>query len=409
MNSGILISACLIVKNEAKNLDRCLKSVQGLADEIVAVDTGSTDETINILKHYGASVYCHDWQNDFSLHRNQAISYTKGRWIFIIDADEEVCFAEDSSPEKVRQFLCQLKSKFPCSAVLLRDIQKGSSVMQFYTSRFFRQGTVRYEGIVHNQPQVKGMAMICPMMFIKHYGYDLAPEQKEQKFQRTKTLLLKQVKEKKIENGLPYFYLCQLYANNLNAKEAVVWGEKYGEYCEKNKVEKEKTNLSHSYTMAKQYMKIGNAQKTSEWLNKGNALLKGDLDLTAATLEFAIWQKDKDLEMNAARDFVELYKIFTKDSMQMQGKFVFSMRTDILAIVYMHLATCCLQKGGESLKALFGILGEMPVPFREGLMKELNERLSQSVVPFQFKSTAEKEEASTVTKTEETILTTLQV
>ncbi|MFZ2655904.1 MAG: glycosyltransferase family 2 protein, partial [Victivallales bacterium] len=83
------LSVCMIVKNEEAFLGRCLKSVVDHVDEIIIVDTGSTDRTVGIAKSFGARIYYHPWQDDFSLHRNQSISYARGRWIFIIDADEE--------------------------------------------------------------------------------------------------------------------------------------------------------------------------------------------------------------------------------------------------------------------------------------------------------------------------------
>ncbi len=87
MNS---ISLCMITKNEEDYLPRCLESVRALADEIIIVDTGSTDRTIAIARENGASVYHHSWEEDYSKHRNQSISYAAGKWILIMDADEVI-------------------------------------------------------------------------------------------------------------------------------------------------------------------------------------------------------------------------------------------------------------------------------------------------------------------------------
>ncbi len=89
------ISACMIVKNEEKLLPQCLESIKDFVDKIIIVDTGSTDRTIEIAKSYGAKIFHHPWENDFSKHRNQSISYATGDWIFVLDGDEEVIQWDD--------------------------------------------------------------------------------------------------------------------------------------------------------------------------------------------------------------------------------------------------------------------------------------------------------------------------
>jgi len=84
------ISLCMITKDEEDFLSQCLDSVKTLVDEIVIVDTGSTDKTVAIAKSYGAKIYHHPWENDYSKHRNQSISYATGEWILIMDADEVI-------------------------------------------------------------------------------------------------------------------------------------------------------------------------------------------------------------------------------------------------------------------------------------------------------------------------------
>jgi len=83
------LSLCMIVKNEERNLARCLDSVRGLLDEFVIVDTGSTDATPRIAAEYGARVIPFDFSRvDFAAARNHAIAHASGRWILFLDADE---------------------------------------------------------------------------------------------------------------------------------------------------------------------------------------------------------------------------------------------------------------------------------------------------------------------------------
>ncbi|MCL1894593.1 MAG: glycosyltransferase [Holophagaceae bacterium] len=88
------LSLAMIVKNEADNLEKCLQSVMGLVDEMVVVDTGSFDDTINIAKKCGARVEEFVWTDSFAEARNVSLRYCTGDWILILDADELIDHAE---------------------------------------------------------------------------------------------------------------------------------------------------------------------------------------------------------------------------------------------------------------------------------------------------------------------------
>ncbi|MBI1968610.1 tetratricopeptide repeat protein [Candidatus Woesearchaeota archaeon] len=82
------ISLCMIVKNEEAVLRQCLESIQGLVDEIIIVDTGSTDKTKEIASAFGAKIYDFAWCDDFAAARNESLKHATGEWILILDADE---------------------------------------------------------------------------------------------------------------------------------------------------------------------------------------------------------------------------------------------------------------------------------------------------------------------------------
>jgi len=86
----VTISLCMIVKNEENCLEKCLGSLKGLVDEMIVVDTGSTDRTKEISNAFGAKVYDFKWTGDFSEARNFSFSKATCDYIYSADADEEL-------------------------------------------------------------------------------------------------------------------------------------------------------------------------------------------------------------------------------------------------------------------------------------------------------------------------------
>jgi glycosyltransferase involved in cell wall biosynthesis len=80
----------MIVRNEERHLASCLASLEGVVDEIVVVDTGSTDDSVDIANGHGARVFHHLWADDFSTPRNVSLDHARGRWLLLIDADERL-------------------------------------------------------------------------------------------------------------------------------------------------------------------------------------------------------------------------------------------------------------------------------------------------------------------------------
>ncbi len=83
-----MLSLCMIVKNEATRLPQCLKSVQAVVDEMIVLDTGSSDDTPAIARQFGAKVFEGTWQQDFAAARNEALTQVTGDWVLVLDADE---------------------------------------------------------------------------------------------------------------------------------------------------------------------------------------------------------------------------------------------------------------------------------------------------------------------------------
>ena len=199
------ISLCMILKNEEKFLPGCLKTVKGLVDEIVIVDTGSTDRTMEIAREFGAKIYEHPWQNDFSLHRNQSMNYAAGDWILILDADEELDPAEH---ELIRSATAR-KGIDAVTFVVYNRIQGGRTGF-LNSHRLFRNHKgYHYSGIVHNQLMMDGTSLASQFK-VFHHGYGLSDEKMRAKGRRTEALLMKQIEENP-NNAFAHFNLAQIY------------------------------------------------------------------------------------------------------------------------------------------------------------------------------------------------------
>jgi len=209
------ISACLIVKNEEKLLPQCLKSIRDWVDEIIVVDTGSTDKTMSIARSFEAVVYEQAWQDDFSFHRNYSISKATGDWIFIIDADEEV-----PSPHgiAIKEFIENDKDSDVLTIKVQNVYGAEKSVRSTMISmRFFKKSTEpRYDSFVHNRPQIKQGSKVKLTGFrLLHYGYGLEDKKKmAEKYKRMVTMCKKNMDDNS-DSPMAHLY----YARSIRVKD----------------------------------------------------------------------------------------------------------------------------------------------------------------------------------------------
>jgi glycosyltransferase involved in cell wall biosynthesis/Tfp pilus assembly protein PilF len=216
ISSVLKVSVCLIVRNEEKHLDRCLKSVGSIADEIIIIDTGSEDGTVEIAKKYTDHVFSHPWQDSFSQARNHYFKYAKGEWILQIDADEELVSADIP----VLQSAIENRELDAIMVQIVSKLRNGKSLAVHNVERIFRNnGAIRYEGRVHNRLVGIQNAKVFPIRLI-HYGYDSGEEQARKKFERTVSLLKLDLAED-ADNPLPHHYLGCSYLSQSMFAEAL--------------------------------------------------------------------------------------------------------------------------------------------------------------------------------------------
>src|SRR4030095_2686093 len=138
----VQLSATLIVRNEERFLGDCLRSLRDVADEIVVVDTGSTDRTPHIARHLGARLHHFPWRDDFSAARNHALDQARGEWILYIDADESL------RPCDVGALRAQLSAPAHVAYNVLLHARPG--LTPYLEMRLFRNDpAIRFRGVMH--------------------------------------------------------------------------------------------------------------------------------------------------------------------------------------------------------------------------------------------------------------------
>ncbi len=171
------ISLTMIVRDEEKNLPQCLESVRGVFDEVVVVDTGSNDRTVEIAQEFGARVFEFTWIDDFAAARNEALAHATGDYAFWLDADDVV-----DSPERVKlqKLLDGLRPDEPagyvvrCACDPSADGSGGDTVVD-HVRLFPIRDNIRWTYRVHEQimPALRraGIPVRWTDLVVRHTGY----------------------------------------------------------------------------------------------------------------------------------------------------------------------------------------------------------------------------------------------
>ncbi len=165
----------MIVRNEERFLDQCLRSVAGLVDEINIIDTGSTDATLEIAARYGARIEHRVWRNDFGWARNEALAMATRRWIIVLDADEELEETSRALVAPIGNVPAYLTGIW-LRCLNLSDDYKGTGSSSHALARIFpNHPRLRYHGEIHefislDDCEIGIDARLSPIA-IRHHGY----------------------------------------------------------------------------------------------------------------------------------------------------------------------------------------------------------------------------------------------
>lgn len=248
------VSVCIIAKNEEKFIGECLRRLSAYDWEIIVVDTGSTDRTIEIALTFTSNVFHFDWVNDFSAARNYSISKASNDYILVVDCDEYLEKDEMTDdlirhlPEQIEINQAGMLNRLSPSADLSSDIS--APLVHEHMARFFNRNHTHYQGSIHEQLVSKNNETLefvsIPLNFY-HAGYSTAAIKKE-KADRNISLLKTELEADKTnpyllfqlgqsyfglsdyEHAFPYFE--QALSLDINEQEEYVQTlvESYG-YC----------------------------------------------------------------------------------------------------------------------------------------------------------------------------------
>lgn len=210
MNS---LSICTIMKNEEKHLDAFLTAIENHLKsydyEIILVDTGSTDHSINIATRHGIKPYHFEWVSDFSAARNYAAKQASNDLVLVLDCDEYIV------SESLSDFLNNSIPKTFIGSLSIINHFNGSSGQETYTTklpRMYRKSSARFEGTIHEQlvPQNVDCKFIDINLTVEHFGYAGSMDEINAKVARNADLLLIQA-NKNPNDPYTYFQLGQCY------------------------------------------------------------------------------------------------------------------------------------------------------------------------------------------------------
>lgn len=192
------ITLCMITRDEERFLEQCLTRVRAAVDEIVVVDTGSTDRTVAIARAFGATVLHRAWDDDFSAPRNVGIAAATGDWILVLDADE---FVVDGAVERLRE-LARDPSVLGYHLRFVNDYGDGQTLGVMMVRLFRNLPGIAYENVIHEQvtPSLQrigaplGLKLVNSDVEVVHHGYAEDVMARRGKTERNERLFVKQLR-----------------------------------------------------------------------------------------------------------------------------------------------------------------------------------------------------------------------
>jgi glycosyltransferase involved in cell wall biosynthesis len=222
---GLTLSLAMIVKDEEEMLPRSLAAVKDAVDEMIVVDTGSTDRTVEIAESFGAKVIHHDWTGDFSAARNVSFDAATSDWVVYLDADE-VLHADDA--QRLRDLTKRVwrEAFYLVETNFTGDLSDGEGLTHNALRVFRNRPEYRFDGRIHEQiaktlPAYNPERLEATTVRVEHYGYLASVRDAKEKSRRNIELLEQQAREGSGSGPFLHFNLGSEYAAAMENQAAL--------------------------------------------------------------------------------------------------------------------------------------------------------------------------------------------
>lgn len=229
-NKKLSITGCIIAKNEELNIAKCIESYKTIVNQIVVVDTGSSDNTKAIAKNLGAEVYDFEWINDFSAAKNFALKKALGDWIIFLDADEYFPNGMAKNiPKYIKKYMDGKRKIMLCRMINI-DQDEDEVMCDFVQGRIFKnEDGIKYSGKIHEalksyKEEIEAVYLDEKELVIHHTGY--SKNIRVEKAERNLDLLLKELKNDKDDAKL-YQYIATSYSVLGDKEKSIEYLKKY--------------------------------------------------------------------------------------------------------------------------------------------------------------------------------------
>lgn len=274
------LSLCMIVRNNERTIGPCLESIRPWVDEMIVVDTGSTDRTPQICLEYGARVHHWAWRDDFSAARNESLTHARGEWLFWMDSDDTIpvecgqrlrALAASDHPSNLLGYVIQVHcpgADGDCDDVTAVD----------HVKLFRNRPDLRFEHRIHEQilPAIRRAQgdVAFTDIYVVHSGADHTPAGRRQKLKRDFKLLGLDLAERP-DHPFVLFNIGMTHADCKQHNEAVLWLTRclHVSHPEESHVRKTYALLVSSL------MQLGNLEMARATCQRGRTLFADDKEL----------------------------------------------------------------------------------------------------------------------------------